>query len=193
MDGIDFYILAGGRSSRFGGDKSRALLDGRPLIARVAAKVGERARSVTVVSEAAEKFADLGLRTIGDVQPGLGPLGGLETALKDLPRDAAWLGLVSCDLVKLEAGWIDGLLDHRREGARAVAFRDAHGWQPLVALYHRAVLEVVEARLRAEARSMRGLLDPVDAVAVALPRDWPAVLQVNTREDLARYEEGERR
>ena len=95
------YILAGGRSSRFGSDKARALLDGEPLVARLARQIEPVARRVTVVAEAADTYADLGLRTIADRRPGLGPLAGLEAALLDAtnpPKSTAdWLILLSCD------------------------------------------------------------------------------------------------
>jgi molybdopterin-guanine dinucleotide biosynthesis protein A len=82
--GVGAYILAGGKSRRFGSDKALAMVEGRPLIARLADRVRPHVARVTVVAERVDKYAHLGLRTIGDVVAGLGPLGGLRTALEDM-------------------------------------------------------------------------------------------------------------
>jgi molybdopterin-guanine dinucleotide biosynthesis protein A len=189
MPRIPVYIFAGGRSSRFGSDKARALLDGQPLIARIAAAFQPIASRTIVVSDAADRYADLALTTIADGQPGMGPMGALQTALAALSPAEEWLLAVSCDLVVVEPSWVGTLLAHREPGALAVAFResgDKAGWQPLLTLYHRDIAATVDSCIAAGRRSMRKLLDKVPTVAAPLPADWPAMLQINTREDLAR-------
>lgn len=71
---VPVYILAGGRSSRFGSDKARAALHGRPMIVRIAELLRPVAESMIVVAEQSDKYADLGLLTIADAIPGQGPL-----------------------------------------------------------------------------------------------------------------------
>lgn len=176
------YILAGGRSSRFGSDKARAVLDGQPLIRRIADRAAPIASRVTVIADAADKYADLGLTTIADVQPTLGPIGGLLTALADLRADEDWLLLLSCDLVSLEASWVQSLLD-RRAGAPIVAFKPDQ-WQPLLALYHRSTAPEVDRRAKARELAMWKLLDALHATAAPTPTDWPTVLQVNSPREL---------
>src|SRR4051794_14706591 len=80
MNTFPAYILAGGQSQRFGSDKARAPLDGKPLIVHVAESLKPIASSVTVVAKDFGEYDDLGLVSIGDLQPGLGPMGGLLTA-----------------------------------------------------------------------------------------------------------------
>jgi molybdopterin-guanine dinucleotide biosynthesis protein A len=80
MKPIPVYLLAGGRSSRFGSDKARAELAGVPLILRLAHQVEPVASPLVVVADRRDKYLDLGLTTIADALPGLGPLGGLLTA-----------------------------------------------------------------------------------------------------------------
>src|SRR5690349_13843512 len=94
-------ILAGGRASRFGGrDKGALLVDGRPIldrqIAELAAVVGlDRVLVVGVAPRA-------GVRVVDDLVPGLGPLGGIHTALtlatepKDAAADAVFVA--ACDM-----------------------------------------------------------------------------------------------
>jgi molybdopterin-guanine dinucleotide biosynthesis protein A len=184
VTGWSAYVLAGGKSTRFGSDKALAELDGEPLILRLARAVAPVARELIVVAERADKYASLGLPTIGDVLPDRGPLGGLLTALEHAPTPAQIL-LVTCDLVVFEASWVETLATSA-EGARAVAFRDDR-WQPFPGLYH---TELGGDARRAVARGELGMgrfLDTVSARAVPLPRDWPPLVQANTRADLARF------
>lgn len=183
---IPVYILAGGKSSRFGSDKARALVDGQPLIRRIADAVASHASRVTVVADAAGKFADLGLTTIADSVPDRGPMGGLLTALLDHRNRSTsdWLLLLSCDLLYMSSVWIDTLLAHRGPGVRAVAFRPDR-WQPLLALYHATILPQIEACVTNGSLAMQPLLEAVSCVTAPLPLNWPAILQANTPAELA--------
>ncbi len=180
MEPIPIYLLAGGRSSRFGSDKARALVDGVPLLVAVARSLAGAA-PVTVVGREPGGYADLGLRTIADAEQGRGPLAGLEAALAD--RGAGWLLLAACDTLGLRLEWLE-LLHAARGAHRAVAFRGRH-WEPLPALYHTELLAPVRARLAGEerARSLHALLAE-HAAPVPLPEGWSAVRSINTRADL---------
>ncbi len=187
MEKIPVYILAGGASSRFGSDKARAEAGGKPLVVGLARAVAPAAASVTVVAERAGKYEDLGLRTIADLEPGHGPLGGLQAALGDLGELGAgdWLLLLSCDLAGVQIEWIERLWAARRAGSATVLFRDQR-WQPLLALYHVSARRAVDELLARGQRKMYRLMGKVDAVAVAPPDDWHKLRNVNRPEDLPR-------
>ena len=51
MEKVPVYILAGGRSSRFGHDKAMARLAGVPLLSRVGTLAAPFASRITVVAE----------------------------------------------------------------------------------------------------------------------------------------------
>ncbi len=184
---LPVYILAGGRSSRFGSDKARAQLEGRPLIGHVASLLSPIASSITVVADVPDKYADLGLATIADPVVGLGPMGGLSAALLDLAHRAAgrWLLLTSCDQPIGYPHWLKALLDARADGRDAVAF---HGdkWQPMPALYAADCLDAVLAHRDSPDRSMQRLLNAIATQPLRLPVDWPEHWQVNRPGDLER-------
>lgn len=184
MQGVPAYILAGGRSSRFGSDKALALLGGVPLISRVAGCMSRSLCDVTVVADLANKYQGLGLRTIADLRPSLGPLGGLHTALQDASlRGHDWLFLASSDLITLNPDWIKQLTGHREAAIHFVAFR-GDKWEPLVACYHVSLLPLVDEHLRDGKRAMWRLLEAADGVVLPLPPDWPPRVQVNTVAEL---------
>ena len=180
---LPLYIVAGGRSVRFGSDKARAELQGVPLLIHTARALAPSASSVTVVADRADKYADLGLRTIADRAPGLGPLGGLQAALEDLPAGDDWLLLGSCDLLGLRPRWVEALREAAADPHGVVAFHDQR-WEPMPALYHRRVLPAVEAAITAGELTLWRLIEGCDPVALPLPAGWEAVVQVNTRDDL---------
>lgn len=75
------YVLAGGKSRRFGSDKARAVVHHQPFLLHVARQLAPLCESVWVVAQRAGQYEDLGLATLGDLAPGSGPLAGLQTAL----------------------------------------------------------------------------------------------------------------
>ncbi len=182
MDSLPVYIMAGGKSSRFGRDKARATVDGRPLIVRLAETVRPQTSTVTAVADVPDKYADLGIRTIADIQPGLGPMAGLQAALADVTTDT-WLLLLSCDFVGIRPEWIRTLTEHIRPNAQTVLFRDVR-WEPLLALYHSSIKPVVDKHIARAHCPMWALVEDLDHVALSIPSGWSRLRNVNVPEDL---------
>jgi len=183
--GARSFLLAGGQSKRFGSDKARALCDGRPLLLHAAAAIPLLAGEPTVVAQRPEQYADLGLETVADMEPNLGPVGGLATALAALDEAAPWALLLPCDVLGLRRRWIKQLLAVPRKGRLAVAFR-GNRWQPLPGLYHRDLLSGCLKLMDRGGGSLWRVLDSVNGTALPLPDGWSQVIQVNTPEDLSR-------
>lgn len=182
---LPVYILAGGRSSRFGSDKARATIGSRPLISIVAKELAPAASAITVVADRPGRYADLGLRTIGDLVPGQGPLGGLCTAIEDM-AGGGWLALVACDWVGLRARWLETLYREVNDGSHCIHFRHQRS-EPLLALYHTSVLPRAYARLAAGQRSMHGLLEAITCTELDPPEDFAGARNINNREDLRAF------
>lgn len=187
MSDVPAYILAGGRSRRFGSDKARARLDGQPLIRRVADELAPWSSRVTVVARHEGQYADLGLHTIGDREPHRGPLGGLLTAMLDARQAGdAWLLLASCDLLEIRSQWIQALLAARNEASEVVAYARSP-WQPMPALYRASLHEQAARQLARGEGSICRLIDGARARGLPQPADWPVLVQANTPTDLDLY------
>lgn len=186
MTDLPAYILSGGRSTRFGSDKARALLGGRPLLSRMTDQAhAAGATKVFAVAREAGAYDELGVETLADVRPGLGPLSGLEAALTH--RGEGWLLLLTCDQLACAPAWVGRLAESAlAPEAFAAVFHDGARFQPVPGLYHTRLLPQVSALLGSGAKaSFQNLLASASGVVkIAMPADWPEKLQANTPEDL---------
>lgn len=180
---VPLYILAGGGSRRFGADKARALVDGTPLILRVARALAPVAASTTVVAASAGAYDDLALPTIGDDTAGLGPAGGLATAIGHRLRESGggWILVSACDWLEVDAGWARLLMGAVVPGSHAVLFDPL---QPLFGLYHTAAGPAIAQAIDAGERRMQEIAAGLSPVRVAAPETFAAAVNVNRRDDL---------
>jgi len=165
------FILAGGSSSRMGADKALLELNGQPLLLRTARLLDPLVASVTVIGDPA-RYASLGLAVVPDDVPGLGPLGGVATALR-ISR-MPWNLIVGCDLPYLTAEWLEFLIARARAAnADALLPESERGLEPLCAIYHARCAPAISAAL---ARGVRKVTDALAGLAVdTLPRhEWKA-------------------
>ena len=179
------FVLAGGQSRRMGRDKGLLEWHGVPLASHVARAVADAAGSVTLIGRP-ETYGHLGYPVVPDDNPGLGPLGGIATALRH--SDALWNLVVACDMPAVTAGFLSSLY------ATACASdcdcllpqRPAGILEPLCAAYHRDSLPAIrEALARGVRKVTAGLTGlrihtwPVDDehwfANVNTPDDWLAV------------------
>lgn len=126
----------------------------------------------------ASKFAE-------DVTPGLGPLGGLQTALRQANTPII---AVACDMPRLTLTALCWLSEQaaERDGSHGLAVQNNGQWEPLFSVYTPSCLPLIESRLTAGRLSLHGLIEAGDFSRVDAP-DWiaPRLVNVNTPEDLA--------
>jgi molybdopterin-guanine dinucleotide biosynthesis protein A len=173
---VPIYVIAGGKSRRFGSDKARAEVNGVPLIVAVAESLSKVARYVTVVAREDDAYADLNLKTIGDVVKDRGPVGGLLTAIDH--RGKGWLFVTACDWVGIRTEWISLLMEYRTQAAQAVVFRSEY-LEPLFGLYHSSIREIVKRRIDSGKLAMHELLAEINTVTVPAPPEWKDAINFN--------------
>jgi molybdopterin-guanine dinucleotide biosynthesis protein A len=183
-------VQAGGKSTRMGGaPKALVELGGRRLIERVVAVVREVVDDVLVVTNTPELYRFLGLPMVADVFPDHGSLGGIYSGLAAAPGDAAFT--VACDMPFLRAS-VARLVVERAAEADVVIPRVGEQFETLHAVYGKACLPHMEARLRAGRFKIVGFFDAVRVLEVseaevARHADPATVfMNVNTPEELAR-------
>jgi molybdopterin-guanine dinucleotide biosynthesis protein A len=163
-------VLAGGAGRRMGTDKRLVLVDGEPMLRRVADAVASVADELLVVV-APERPIPAGLldgvpaRLALDRRADAGPLAGMEAGLLEASADHVLV--VAGDLPWLDAGLLRALLA-RLDEAEAVAAEGRDGPEPLLAAYRRdPALDAATGLLDAGERRARALLDELSHVTVA--------------------------
>jgi len=180
-------VLAGGQSRRFGSDKAAVVVQQRSQLNTLFDMLAEVLPAV-FVSVRPGHAADA-LRApypqVVDIQPGLGPTGGMLAAHAFDPQ-AAWL-IVACDMPLLNRATLQTLIDGRnpQRGATAFAGNDELP-EPLCAIYEPATLAALQTAL-ADGQKIAGPRSLLMNADIAL-LDHPAgrIDSFNTPDELAR-------
>ena len=94
-------VLAGGKSQRFGEDKSQVKLEGKLLIDYILSEISCEFREILIVSNNKINFKNSGkISIIEDFKKGLGPLGGVLSAMKwvkENNKDYKWISTFPAD------------------------------------------------------------------------------------------------
>jgi molybdopterin-guanine dinucleotide biosynthesis protein A len=182
-------VLAGGRSTRFGGEKAAAVLHGKPLLLWAVQRLQGVCREVAVSARPGTETEALaiahGLAVLHDA-PGDpdGPLAGVKAGLAwAAGLGARTLAVSPCDAPLLQDDLFVRLLEAAGEGAALAV--TAEGRQPLCAVWPVAALGELERRLAGGAHppTWRALLELGAREVLFEPPE--AFANVNTREDLA--------
>jgi molybdopterin-guanine dinucleotide biosynthesis protein A len=177
-------VLAGGRATRFGSDKTRLPVAGRSLASHL---LGLQARAglSPLFLCAGQGPADLpeGVRLLPDEVEGQGPLGALATLLKAAPGPVLVLG---GDMPGVQIRALEALTAAWTPGSRGLVAEGPDGLHPLLAIYDPSLLGGLERRLGQGQRSVQGWIQSEALARWALP-DPAWATNINTKEDWERW------
>jgi molybdopterin-guanine dinucleotide biosynthesis protein A len=135
---ISLVIQAGGQSRRMGEDKGLKLFFSRPLIQWVVDRLRGIADEVLVSTNDPEKYTFLGIPLVADLFPGVGPLGGLYTALDS--ASSANVAIVACDMPFASAALLECSAKMlMKKDVDIVIPRTSAGLEPFHAVYRRDI------------------------------------------------------
>jgi molybdopterin-guanine dinucleotide biosynthesis protein A len=158
MKGLTVAIMAGGQSSRMGRDKSFVLFEGRPMIEIVRETVAGLGDETLLITNKPDEYAYLNLPMVSDVYPGLGPLGGIYTAVH--AAAAPHVLVVACDMPWLNRPLLEYLIRLRETAAVVVPRWDKYP-EPLHAIYSKACLEPIATMLNEKRLKIAGFFGQV--------------------------------
>ncbi|HOW31375.1 MAG TPA: molybdenum cofactor guanylyltransferase [Bacteroidales bacterium] len=163
-------ILAGGKSSRMGEDKGLLVL-GEKTLAEIAIGHLSGICSELVISTNNPDYRQFGLQLIADQYKGIGPLGGLHTALS-VTKTALNL-VLSVDLPFVNAGALEYLLSLMHGHQAAVPLSAPGCFEPLCASYHVSVLPQIESAIQQGDFKMQHLLEKVKTRYIQFSESHP--------------------
>ena len=186
MDRINFsgIVLNGGRSSRMGIPKGEMNFLGRPLIERaIDALIEAGASEVIIVGGKPFVSNAEGVRSVEDVYPDEGPLGGLITGLLNSRMEQAVV--LSNDLMSIDGSTIRRILDFGQLADLAIPMAGGVP-QVLTALWKVSCLKVLESAFKSGSRSLKSVLGNFDVVEI-LELDDAKFVNANTQSDIIEY------
>ncbi len=182
------FVLAGGQSSRMGTDKGRLQINGQSFVARQIGIVQTLCYQSYLLSSNSA-YPSCPVQMIPDHYPGAGPLAGIHAALQYTRTN--WNLILSCDAPFVTPAFFEYLISHCNQ-QQVVMPADLHQRYPLIALWHKSALPLVEKALKAQQHKVFRLLEELDVETVSihhrLPFYTPRLLaNINTPEDFERY------
>ena len=180
-------ILSGGKSLRMGKDKAFVEIDGIPIIHQIVSLFNDLFEETVIVTNQKELYKGLGIRTVSDIIPNMGVLGGLYTGL--VCSTFFYSFCVACDMPFLKESVI-GYLIQRKEGYDVAVAMTTDGLQPLHAVYSKNCIQPIQQTL---AEGHYKILDfyPLvrirtigDAEILRLDPERESFINVNTPEEL---------
>ncbi len=177
---ITTFILAGGKSSRFGSDKARADITGEPILSRLARVTHGLNTNVIVSSDTGARYSDLNIAEIADITPGFGPLSGLQSILTRLATNKALI--LTCDMPLVSIKILQRLISEYHDDHLACVFGVRDTIFPFPGIYHKKILPHVEKKLNRNELSVCSLLASLPTKIVE-PVPDEIFFNMNTKED----------
>lgn len=180
-------IMAGGQSSRMGMDKSFVLFEGRPMIEVVIDVMAGLGDETLLITNKPDDYAHLNLPLVGDVYPDHGPLGGIFTAVHAATH--FYTLVVACDMPWLNRSLLEYMIGLRKT-ADVIVPRWEKFPEPLHAIYSKACLGPIEAKLKEQRLKITGFFGQVGVRFVEreeieqFDKDGRSFANINSPEDL---------
>jgi molybdopterin-guanine dinucleotide biosynthesis protein A len=176
-------VLAGGKSSRMGQDKSLLPVNGTPLIRRIYEQLLNRFDDVVISTNDSERHAFLGARTVPDRVPGRGPLMGIASAVQAARHERVFV--IACDIPVIDLDTVTRMLVIAQD-ADCVIPVSSVGYEPLFAIYRKSALPAMRDVLETGERRISAIFPRVRTRFYDLGCA-PWYRNLNTREDVAAF------
>jgi molybdopterin-guanine dinucleotide biosynthesis protein A len=188
---ISGIILAGGRSLRLGHDKILEKIGDKSLLERVVSRIDTFSENIIIVTAHERTFARLAkhpkVKTVSDILPGQGSLGGIYTGL--VTSSSFYNLVVAADMPFLNESLLRYMID-KAEGFDFILPRVEGLFEPLHAIYSRNCIAPIKAILEQGKRVIIELFNYVKVRYIEteeVDRFDPKHLSffnINTREEL---------
>jgi molybdopterin-guanine dinucleotide biosynthesis protein A len=152
MSDATAIIMAGGRSSRMGVDKSLLPLNNKPMVEVIYEQIHGSFSQILISSNEKEKLAFLGLRVVPDKQTRQGPLMGIASALEASVNELNFV--IACDIQYVNLRCVREMLKEADGVDIVVPTVGQEQYEPLFAIYRKSSLKVIKEVLSAGQRKI---------------------------------------
>jgi molybdopterin-guanine dinucleotide biosynthesis protein A len=180
---ISGFILAGGKSNRMGTDKAFLLIQEEPLLKRMIRLISPFCKTIAISGQNSG-YADFNIEMVPDLYPDCGPISGLISSLKHSSTD--WNLLVGVDLPFINEELLQYMISQIGQYDCIIPMHDG-GMEPLIGLYNRRILPVLEDMIKQGDYKLMRLLSKLNTKTIdcnSLIEKFPRLfLNINRPED----------
>jgi molybdopterin-guanine dinucleotide biosynthesis protein A len=152
-------ILAGGKSSRMGVDKSLLPVNGETLIASIVRQLEDHFDEVIIGANDPQKYLFLKRLVVPDVETNRGPLMGIYSCLLASSNDVNFI--TACDIPEMNLKLIQNMINLAGDADIVMPVKENNKHEPLYAVYRKSVACKADLVLRNNGRRIIELLDHV--------------------------------
>ena len=189
-------ILAGGKSSRFGEDKSIAKLGDKTLLDHTVNKIENEFNEILVISNNKEfKLKNNKIHIVEDCKEGqLGPLIGILTAMKWVKKNNKnyeWIASFPCDTPFFDLKFISELKIKIKETSKKLIFLNSDKKRHnIFGLWSVDLIETLEEDIKNGLRKVEIWADKIGYEKINInTNEFDMFLNINTKEDLKKAKE----
>ena len=189
-------ILAGGKSSRFGEDKSTAKLGNKTLLDHTVSKIENEFNEILVISNNKDfNFKNSKIHIVGDCIEGqLGPLVGILTAMKWVVKNKKnykWIASFPCDTPFFDIKLISELKIKVKETSKKLIFLNSNKKRHnIFGFWSLDLIEILEKDIKNSFRKVELWADKVGYENININEEkFDRFLNINTKKDLEKAKE----
>ena len=189
-------ILAGGKSSRFGEDKSTAKLGNKTLLDHTVNKIENEFNEILVISNNKEfNFKNNKIHVAEDCIEGqLGPLVGILTAMKWVKKNNKnykWIASFPCDTPFFDMKFVSELKIKIKETSKKLIFLNSDKKRHnIFGLWSVDLIETLEEDIKNGLRKVEIWADKIGYENINInTKEFDMFLNINTKEDLKKAKE----
>jgi len=189
-------ILAGGKSSRFGEDKSTAKLGNKTLLDHTVNKIENEFNEILVISNNKEfNFKNNKIHVVEDCIEGqLGPLVGILTAMKWVKKNNKnykWIASFPCDTPFFDMKFISELKIKIKETSKKLIFLNSDKKRHnIFGLWSVDLIETLEEDIKNGLRKVELWADKIGYENININEEkFDRFLNINTKKDLEKAKE----
>lgn len=144
---ITGLVLAGGKSSRMGTDKSKVLYKNKPLLEYAIITLKPVVSNIIISSNSIQPNEYSEYIFVKDIYTNSGPLAGIHAGIQNIQSE--YVAVISCDTPLVPSEVFSLLIDNIQDYDAAVARHSSCNVEPLVAVYRTNILTQIENMLTA--------------------------------------------
>ncbi|WP_052143582.1 molybdenum cofactor guanylyltransferase [Wocania ichthyoenteri] len=184
---ITGIILAGGKSSRMGTDKSFLMLNEKPFIQYSIEALKPLVSEIIIVSDN-QNYDAFGFKRVNDITKNAGPIAGICSGLE--ASSTTYNLILSCDIPLINSEILKKLIHAVDDDSEIIQIENQGKTMPLIALYKRHIKDIFNDFLQKNERRLRIAVKACNSKNIILEKVHEfSTMNVNTKEELKRIED----